>query len=349
MKDAQLVQRKNDHLDIVLHPTRAASTVTTGFEAWQFEHCALPELNLDDVNLSTTLFSRTLRAPLLISSMTGGALRATDINHRLAEAAQYLGLAMGVGSQRVAIEGGANAGLDGALRALAPDIPLLANLGAAQIRGAKGLDYARRAIEMIDADALIVHLNPLQEALQPGGDRDWRGILQAISRVVEASPVPVVIKEVGAGLSVSVARALADAGVAMIDVAGAGGTSWAAVEAERAPDPQAREIARAFANWGLPTVDALCQVRAALPTLPLIASGGIHTGIDVAKALRLGADLVGQAAAVLASASSSTEAVVQHFETVIAQLRIACFCTGSDDLAALRRAPMAHRGRLTHE
>ncbi|WP_105629860.1 alpha-hydroxy-acid oxidizing protein, partial [Cronobacter sakazakii] len=227
MKDKELSQRKNDHLDIVLHPERAKQTIRTGFEQWRFEHCALPELALDDIDLSTRLFGRVMKAPLLISSMTGGARRASDINRHLAEAAQTLGLAMGVGSQRVALESEDNWGLTGELRRYAPDIPLLANLGAAQIGSLQGLDYARRAVEMVEADALIIHLNPLQEALQTGGDRDWRGVLAAIKRVVNALSVPVVVKEVGAGLSVPVARQLAEAGVTMLDVAGAGGTSWA--------------------------------------------------------------------------------------------------------------------------
>lgn len=340
MKDAHLVQRKNDHLDIVLHPDRAMSTIRTGFDAWRFEHCALPELDLDGIDLSITLFSRPLKAPVLISSMTGGAARARDINRHLAQAAQTLGLAMGVGSQRVALEDGAQHGLDAQLRHIAPDVPLLANLGAAQIRGAQGLDYARRAVDMIDADALIVHLNPLQEALQGGGDRDWRGILNAIAQLVRDLPVPVVVKEVGAGISPDVACRLADVGVAMIDIAGAGGTSWAAVEAERAPTPEARNVAMAFADWGIPTADALRRVHLARPDIPLIASGGIANGIDAAKAIALGADLVGQAAAVLAHANASGDAAIAHFRTLIAQLRVACFCTGSANLQALRHAPL---------
>lgn len=340
MKDTELTQRKNDHLDIVLHPRQAVGTLRPGFEHWRFEHCALPELNLDDIDLGTYLFGQPLKAPILISSMTGGANRAKDINRHLAEAAQTLGLAMGVGSQRVAIEGEANWGLTSELRRIAPDIPLLANLGAAQIKGERGLDYARRAVDMIEANALIIHLNPLQEALQTGGDRDWRGILTAIERTVAALDVPVVVKEVGAGLSVSVGRQLAEAGVAMLDVAGAGGTSWAAVEGERASTPQARAIAMAFADWGIPTSQALHDLRQALPGMPLIASGGVASGIDAAKALCLGAHLVGQAAAVLSSATTSSDAVIEHFQTLIEQLRVACFCTGSADLVALKHATL---------
>lgn len=340
MDNRELTQRKNDHLDIVLHPDQAAKTIRTGFEQWRFEHCALPELNLDDINLGTYLFGHRLKAPILISSMTGGADRAQDINRHLAEAAQTLGLAMGVGSQRVAIESEANGGLTSEIRRLAPDIPLLANLGAAQLKGEQGLDYARRAVDMIEADALIIHLNPLQEALQNGGDRDWHGVLTAIERTVACLGVPVVVKEVGAGLSADVGRKLANVGVAMLDVAGAGGTSWAAVEGERASTPQARATAMAFADWGIPTSEALRNLRQTLPGLPLIASGGITNGIDAAKALCLGATLVGQAAAALNSATASSDAVIKHFQVLIEQLRVACFCTGSADLARLKSAKL---------
>lgn len=338
MKD--LTQRKNDHLDIVLNSAPRVKKQATGFEQWRFEHCALPELSLDEIDLRVPLFGRTLQAPLLISSMTGGASRAKTINRHLAQAAQALGLAMGVGSQRVALESDDNWGLTRELRQVAPDIALLANLGAAQIASTKGLDYARRAVEMIEADALIIHLNPLQEALQSGGDRDWRGVLAAIENTVNALPVPVVVKEVGAGLSVAVAQRLADVGVAMLDVAGAGGTSWAAVEGERAATEHARAVAMAFADWGIPSAQALCDLHQALPQMPLIASGGIADGIDVAKALRLGATLAGQAAGVLGSATISGEAVAAHFQVVIEQLRVACFCTGSASLSALRQATL---------
>lgn len=335
-----LTQRKNDHLDIVLNGVSAPRQAASGFARWRFEHCALPELSLDEIDLSTTLFGKTLNAPLLISSMTGGASRARFINQHLAEAAQALGLAMGVGSQRVALETDQNWGLTKALRACAPDIVLMANLGAAQIAARQGIDYARRAVDALEADALIVHLNPLQEALQHDGDRDWRGVLQAIERTVAGLTVPVVVKEVGAGLSVAVARQLIDAGVAVLDVAGAGGTSWAAIEGERAPSPRARAIAMAFADWGIPTARALEDLHAALPHTPLIASGGIVDGIDAAKAIRLGASCVGQAAGVLQSALCSGEAVIDHFRMLTEQLRVACFCTGSADLHQLRQATL---------
>lgn len=335
-----LADRKNDHLDIVLDPQRARSTVRCGFADVIFEHCALPELRLDDIDIHTSLFGRVLRAPLLISSMTGGAARAAPINLNLAEAAQALGIALAVGSQRIAIENEADQGLTRQLRSLAPDVPLLANFGAAQLVAGYGVTEAQRAVDMIEADALIIHFNPLQEAVQVGGDRDWRGVLLAVEELALRLPVPLVAKEVGAGISAGVARALLDAGVSVIDIAGAGGTSWAAVEAERTPDPRQRAVAQAFAGWGIPSAQAIASVRHACPDAHLVASGGIRDGIDAAKAIRLGADLVGQAAGVLDAALVGPDAVVEHFEIMIEQLRIACFCTGSADLAALARAPL---------
>lgn len=338
MAEDELAARKNDHLDIVLDPARTKRHSNTGFAAFAFEHCALPELHLQQIDLGTSFLGRTLRAPLLISSMTGGPARAATINRHLAEAAQALGIALGVGSQRIALETGADHGLTRQLRQLAPDVPLLANIGAAQLAAGFGLEEARRAVDMLEADALIVHLNPLQEAVQPEGDRDWRGVLSAIGRLTARLDVPLVVKEVGAGISAPVARRLIEAGVAVIDVAGAGGTNWVTVEAQRARTPARKQVALAFADWGIPTAEALREVRQACPGTPLIASGGIRDGVDVAKAIRLGADLAGQAAAALPGALHSSEAVIEHFNVIIEQLRIACFCTGSADLAALRLA-----------
>lgn len=340
MHDTQLTTRKNEHLDQVLATLRTQPAVSSGFEAVRFEHCALPELDLAQVDLTGSLFGKPLAAPLLISSMTGGAKRAEAINRHLAEAAEALGIALAVGSQRVALETGGDAGLSRELRRLAPSVPLLGNIGAAQLVRGYGLDQARRAIEMIDGDALIIHLNPLQEAVQPEGDRDWRGVLVAIERLAATLEAPLVVKEVGSGLSARVARQLLDAGVAVLDVAGAGGTSWAAVEAARIANPQQRAVAEAFAGWGIPTAQAIAEVRRACPDAILIGSGGIRDGIDAARAIRLGADLVGQAAAVLESALISSEAVVAHFQTLIEQLRIVCFCTGSANLVELAQAPL---------
>lgn len=341
-----LTDRKNQHLDAVLNGKGASRSVTSGFERIVFEHTALPELDFDEIDLGTSFLGRRLLAPLLVSSMTGGPARAEAINRNLATACAELGIALAVGSQRVAIEDSGAAGLGKELRRLAPNIPLLGNFGAAQLNKGFDIAQAHRAVDMIQADALIIHLNPLQEAVQPEGDRDWRGLLAKIGAIAHALEVPVVVKEVGAGISGALARRLVEVGVSIIDVAGAGGTSWAAVEAERIADPVGAAVARAFTDWGQPTAEALVDVRAACPEAVVIGSGGIRDGIDCAKAIRLGADMVGQAAGVLSAAMQSPEAVIVHFTGIIKQLQICCFCTGSKDIKALRQAPLASRRAL---
>lgn len=318
--------------------------VATGLEAVVFEHVALPEVSWHDVDLSTGFLGQRISAPLMIGSMTGGPSRAGAINRALAEVCQQMRLPLAVGSQRVVIEGGDSAGLDLSLRRLAPDVPILANLGAAQLNKGFGRDQALRAIESIEASALILHLNPLQEAVQAEGDRDWRGLAAKIGQLARDLPVPVVVKEVGTGLSGPVVRRLSDEGVTIFDVAGAGGTDWARVEAARAPDPAAAQIAACFAGWGIPTADAIRAARAAAPGATVIGSGGIATGLDAARAIRLGADLVSLAGAVLAAAVAGPEALMQQLDIVLKQLRTACFCTGSHDLAALRQARLRQPG-----
>ncbi|MDA4846683.1 type 2 isopentenyl-diphosphate Delta-isomerase [Hoeflea poritis] len=333
-------KRKDEHLSIVLGQRQKKSTGTSGFERIEFVHCALPELNLDQIDLGTSFLGKRISAPILVSSMTGGPERAATINENIARACETLKLPFAVGSQRVAIEEGMDGGLDSGLRSLAPSVPILGNLGAAQFNRGFGPEEALRAVEMIEADALYIHLNPLQEAVQPEGDRDWSGLFDKIVSVSEALPVPVAIKEVGSGISAAVARRFVDAGIAIIDVAGSGGTNWAAVEAARMSDAREAALANAFSDWGIPTVDAVVEARAACPKATIIASGGIKTGIDVAKAVRAGADMAGQAAGLLHAANDSPDSLIGHFEDAIRQLRIVCFCTGSADLAALRIAPV---------
>lgn len=333
------INRKNEHLNIVLGG-RGASSASSGFDHIAFEHAALPELDMDAISVDTRFVGKWIKAPLLVSSMTGGPQRAAAININLAIGCEALGIALAIGSQRVAIDSGDDAGLGRELRRHAPTIPLLANFGAAQLNLGYGEDEARRAVDMIEADALIIHLNPLQEAVQPEGDRNWTGLFGAIERLAGKMAVPIVVKEVGSGISARLARRFVDAGISIIDVAGAGGTSWAAVEAERAQTPQQAAIARAFIGWGQPTAEAIADVRAACPEATIIGSGGVRDGVDVAKAIRLGADVVGQAAGVLSAATESSEAVIEHFSAIIGQLRVACFCTGSADLAGLREAPL---------
>ncbi|MGI9424756.1 MAG: type 2 isopentenyl-diphosphate Delta-isomerase [Hyphomicrobiaceae bacterium] len=337
---SDITQRKLEHIEIVLSDNTVKAGHAAGFESIRFEHVALPELALVDIDLRTELFGHSMNAPLLISSMTGGPARAEDLNQHIAEACNALGIAFGVGSQRIALEGEGSAGFGPELRKRAPNVPILANFGAAQLRQWDGAEMARRAMEMIAADAMIVHLNPLQEAVQAEGDTDWRGILDAIAELCRKSEFPVVVKEVGAGISPRTAAQLVDAGVTAIDVAGAGGTSWAAVEAARAPSDATRRIASAFHDWGIPTAQAVVGARRACPDTTIIASGGIRDGIDCAKAIRLGADVVGLAAAVLPAAITSSDAIVDELNIVIEQLRIACFCTGSGDLTELKTASL---------
>lgn len=331
--------RKDQHLDVVL-AGGGRHVRDAGFDAMRFVHEALPDIDHDGIDLGVDFLGRRLKAPLLISSMTGGPARAEAINTHLAEAAQALGIALAVGSQRGALETGGAGGLTQTLRNLAPDTPILANIGAAQLTRGFGLDEARRAVEMIGADALIVHLNPLQEACQPEGDRNWLGTGAALEALIRNLDLPVVVKETGAGISATTARRLIDMGAVAIDVAGAGGANWGLIEGERATDPADKAHALAFADWGIPTPQAIADVRRACPEATIIGSGGIRNGVDVAKAIRLGADVVGQAAGVLEAATVSTEAVMTHFQIMIRQLRTACFCTGSASLADLKRATL---------
>jgi len=335
---SDITRRKDEHIEIVLNRDVSNSRTTTGLERVVFEHVAVPELGFDEIDVSTSFLGRSVSAPILISSMTGGAAKAEDINLAIAEAANALGIGFGVGSQRVALETGNLAGFGHNLRQRAGAVPILANLGAAQLRFSDAGDLARRAVDMIEADGLIVHLNPLQEAVQSGGDTDWRGVLAAIESLARDLETPIIVKEVGNGISGRIARRLVDAGVAAVDVAGAGGTSWAAVEAERAESEHDRKVAAAFRDWGVPTAQAIAEVRRACPQTPVIASGGIANGIDAAKAIRLGADLAAQAAGVLAAAVEGPERLIETLSATITQLKVACFCTGSRDLGALRNA-----------
>ncbi len=326
--------RKADHLRINLEEDVAAKGVRSGFEAYRFMHCALPEIDLADVSTATEVLGWQLASPLFISCMTGGTESARRINLVLAETAAELGIALGLGSARVLLER-PDALPSFAVRDIAPRIPLLANLGAVQLNlGVTTTDCAR-LVEVLGADALVLHLNALQEALQPEGDTCFSGLLARIESVAMALPVPVVVKEVGWGISADLVTTLLDTGVAAVDVAGAGGTSWSEVERHRLGGPAARTAA-AFAGWGIPTAVALTQARAAAPNGVIFASGGVRGGLDVAIAAALGADLVGVAGPFLRAASSGTQACVDLAREWMDVLRIAMFCTGAADLATLR-------------
>jgi isopentenyl-diphosphate delta-isomerase len=332
-------KRKADHIRISLEEDVNFGSLTAGFERYRFRHQALPECSLDDIDLSTRFLGKRLSAPLLIASMTGGTEEARRINFHLAQAAQEAGIGMGLGSQRAGLEDPAVASTY-KVRDVAPDILLLGNLGAVQLNYGYTVDHCRRAVEMVDADGLILHLNPLQEALQPEGQTDFSDLLHKIERVCHALEVPVVVKEVGWGLSADTCRRLVDAGVAALDVAGGGGTSWSQVEMHRANTGLQRDVAAVFRDWGIPTVDALIQARAVAPDIPLIASGGIADGLDVAKAIALGGDLCGIARGLLPAAQVSAQSVWLAVTTIVRQLRVAMFVAGARDIGALSGVPL---------
>ena len=279
------VQRKAEHIRICLESDVGFQTQGSGFDNYQFTHHCLPELDYGTIDITTKFLGKQLGAPILISSMTGGTPQAKEINHRLAAVAQEYKLAMGVGSQRVAIEQPDVADTF-QVRQIAPDILLLANIGAVQLNYRYGIAECLRAVDLLEADALILHLNPLQECIQPQGDTNFSGLLDRIATVCQQLPVPVIVKEVGNGISAPMAAQLMSAGVSAIDVAGAGGTSWAKVESERAKTALQRRLGETFADWGIPTAECITTIRQHSPTLPLIASGGLRNGLDIAKAIR---------------------------------------------------------------
>jgi isopentenyl-diphosphate Delta-isomerase len=331
-----IARRKADHLEVAASG-RADFARTTLLEHVHLVHQALPELALADIDLATELLGKPLRAPLVITGMTGGTAEAAAVNRDLARAAEAAGVAFGVGSQRAMAEHPELAA-SYQVRDVAPDVVLLGNVGAVQAMAmgpARTLELAKR----IGADALAIHLNPGQELIQEAGDRDFGGVVAAIARLVDASPIPIVVKETGCGLSAQAARALAGAGVATVDVAGAGGTSWVAVEAVRAREgSDAAALGTELWDWGIPTaVSVVACVRAGLTT---IASGGLRSGLDVARALALGARVGGMAAPLLRAQRAGGEAGARaELDRVIASLRTICLLAGCTRAAELARAP----------
>ncbi|NCR25301.1 MAG: type 2 isopentenyl-diphosphate Delta-isomerase [Microcystis aeruginosa BS13-10] len=334
---SEIENRKSEHLRVCIEEDVEFQQLTSGLEKYRFTHCCLPELDRSDIELGTNFLRKSLKAPILISSMTGGTELAHLVNTRLATVAQRYGLAMGVGSQRIALEQPELAPTF-AVRSLAPDILLLANLGAVQLNYGCGLEECLKLVELLEADALILHLNPLQEWVQSGGDSNFKGLLAKIEQICAQLPVPVIAKEVGNGISAPMAKKLIEAGVAAIDVAGAGGTSWAKVESQRAKDNRQRHLGQVFADWGLPTAECITAIRSVNSTIPLIASGGLKNGLDIAKAMALGADLAGLARPFLVAAIESEAAVDELVKFLIAEIEIVLFCTGNPNLSALKNS-----------
>lgn len=341
-------ERKNDHLEICLKEDVQARRVTTGFEDVHLVHNALPEISRKEIDLSTLVFGHKFSAPLIVEAITGGTPKAAGVNAALAKAVEELGLGMGVGSQRVALEDASVEKTFRIVREKAPEAFIIANLGAAQLVKGYGLKEAKKAVDMLRADALAIHLNPLQEAIQPEGETRYEGVLNAIEKIVKGLNVPVIVKEVGCGIGGAEAKKLEDVGVAAIDVAGAGGTSWAAVEyyrARRHEEETFQKMGEAFWDWGIPTVASLIETRTRV-RVPVIASGGVRSGIDVAKALALEANLVGMAYPVLDPATHGVKEVKERLSLVTEELRNAMFLVGADSVQSLKKAPLVVTGKM---
>jgi isopentenyl-diphosphate delta-isomerase len=329
------LNRKKDHIDICLEKP-VESKISNGLERFKFIHEALPDIDFNHINLTQDIFGKTLNSPLFISSMTGGIKDAQEININLARAAQSCGLAMGVGSQRAMLED-PKAFPTFNIRQYAPDILLFGNLGAVQLNYGCTVDDCIGLVERIAADGLILHLNSMQEAFQPEGDVNFSGLLAKITMVCEKLPVPVIVKEVGSGISGKTAKRLFDAGVKAIDVAGAGGTSWILVESFRHPDMEIRKTAELFSDWGISTADSIQQVRAMVPDALIFASGGIRNGVEVAKCLSLGASLVGMAKPFLDAAVLSTEKIIEFVEVINHQIKLCMFGAGALTIMDLQK------------
>jgi len=343
----QIKERKDEHIQICLEEDVKARNITTGFEDIHLIHRALPEISLKEIDLSTTVFNHLFSAPLIVEGMTGGTEKAITINAAIAQAVEELGLGMGVGSQRAAIEDPTLEKTFKVAREEAPNAFLIANLGGPQLIKGYGVKEAQRAVEMIEADALAIHLNPLQEVVQPEGETDYKGIIEEISEIVKGLDVPVIVKETGAGIAAEEAKTLEAIGVSGIDVAGAGGTSWAAVEYYRAKkqgNQSAQMFGEALWDWGIPTAISLVEVIQSV-SLPVIASGGIRSGEDAAKAIALGASLTGIAWPALVSALKGSAAVKETLNLMIGQLTSAMFLVGADSIKKLKVSPLVLTGK----
>lgn len=333
------IKRKDEQIKICLEEAVEYTEVKTGFAAYRFIPQDLPEIQLSEIDMRTRFLGKPLRAPILISGMTGGTAAGKTINRNLAQAAQALGLAMGLGSQRAACEN-SSAKETFFVRDIAPDIPLLANLGAVQLNYGFGITQCREAIRMAGADGLALHLNPLHEALQFDGNTNFKGLNEKIKMVCENLDAPVIIKGVGMGIAPSTAERLKDTGIKGIDVGGSGGTCWALIEYHRAKDPIRKKIIRSFEHWGIPTAQAIQDIRKSWSSILLIGSGGIRTGIEGAKAIALGADLFGMALPLLKPAAQSAAAVEDFLYQVIEELRVSMFSIGAQTLDALKASTL---------
>ena len=340
-------ERKADHIAVCLKEDVQAQKTTTGFEDVSLVHKALPELERKKIDVSTTVFGYRFSAPIFVGAMTGGTTEAKKINATLAEAVEELGLGMGVGSQRIAIDNPKVESSFSVVREKAPTAFILANIGGPQLVNKYGVKEAEKAVEMVQANALVVHLNALQEAVQPEGDTNYSNLLQKICKLAQELDVPVIVKETGAGIAAEDAKMLEAAGVAGIDVAGVGGTSWAAVEYYRAKarqDVSSQRLGETFWNWGLPTAVSLVETVKSV-SLPVIASGGIRDGIDVTKALALGASLASATYPFLDPATKGSEDVKKALSYLVEEVRNAMFLVGTNSIQKLQNVPVVLTGK----
>ncbi|WP_040983502.1 type 2 isopentenyl-diphosphate Delta-isomerase [Oceanobacillus jeddahense] len=328
-------QRKTEHIRLCLEGDVEGVNKSTGLEGIHFLHNALPEIDFADISLETSFLGKALQAPFLVSSMTGGSELATTINQNLSLAAEQKGWALAIGSTRAFLESDQHKD-SFLIRRQAPTVPLIVNIGAVQLNYGYGAEECQRIIDKTEADSIVLHLNSLQEAVQDGGDLNFKDLLPKIEQVCKQVNAPVGVKEVGFGIDGEAAKRLYDAGISYIDVAGAGGTSWSQVEKLRSKAPLKRAAAEAFNNWGNPTKDCLVSVRSQLPEAPLVASGGMKTGVDAAKAITIGADIIGYARHLLQAATESKEAVVQTMEQLELELKMTMFGIGAVNLEELK-------------
>jgi len=337
--------RKRDHLRLSLELDVSFEGKTTWLEYVELIHRALPELNLDKISTETSFLGEKFGMPFLVEAMTGGIPEAVEVNGNLAEAAERFSIPMEVGSQRAALEDKKLEYTFRVAKERAPKLFLIANLSGVQL-AEEGVEVAEKAVEMIEADAISIHLNPLQELIQPEGSTRFKDVLKVIERVCERLDVPVIVKEVGCGISSEVARMLEEVGVKAIDVAGAGGTCWAKIEMLRLrEDDERREVAKTFLDWGIPTAASIIEVSSAV-SIEVIGSGGIRSGIDIAKALSIGADMAGAAHPLLRPATESVESVAKVLERLRSELRAAMFLTGCKDVDELKNSPHVILGPL---
>tara|TARA_B100000945_G_scaffold321326_1_gene335243 strand:- start:2234 stop:3274 length:1041 start_codon:yes stop_codon:yes gene_type:complete len=339
MKEVTTAGRKDDHIRINLEENVQFNSISNGLDKLYFVHNSVPETNMSQIDTSIDIFGKELRMPLLISCMTGGTDKSGNINRILAEVAQQMGIGLGLGSMRVVLED--HEKIDSfCLRELAPDILLLANIGAVQLNYGVTVGDCRQLVDLSEADGLVLHFNPLQEAVQDEGQTNFSGLLNKIEHLCKEfsrDSIPVIAKEVGWGFSEQVCKKLSEVGISAIDVAGAGGTSWSQVEMYRSDDESNKKVASVFENWGISTVEAILNAGKGAPDIPCIASGGLRNGLEMAKCLSLGASLAGMAHPFLVAAMESPESLMSTIYEIEQQLRVAMFCTGSSNIENLKK------------